>query len=267
MRKSILILLLACLSFLYLASCDSGDGNGEGEFTVFDVFINPDLSGCNLNVTPHVPRNELKLSLLVRGKNISGTGELLAFGNIGEAEKLNGQTENNNFFLNPFEASVASDPPTNESTEPDSITFSFDDFVGEFVYDDMDGLIHGIEGIFSASLTVVEEGESTFCEEITGEISGIARKPEGCVSRREIPTLECPAEGFVNQCNQNDFYFCFGFCEPFNGGTICVDFGFNASECRIIDCVTLSCPSVGTIHLEEEGGFMFGSGDHILHCG
>jgi len=266
MRKAILILFLAGLSFLYLISCDGGDGKSEEEFTVFDVTISVLEVEFQIGSTDCPDTADLKLSLFINGNEISGFAELLGLGKIGDARAISGLIEENEFTLEPFRVSVSGDVPPDAFFPASSILFDFQQFQGVFI--DEDGVLDRMEGEVSG--TVFENtGDVVICfdAEFTGEFSGIARSPKGCVSRLEIPTLECPAEGFVNQCNQYDFYFCSGFCEPFNGGTICFDFEFNASECGIIDCATLTCPSVGTIHLEEEGGFMFVRDDHILHCG
>jgi hypothetical protein len=269
MRKSILILLLACLPFLYLASCGGGDGNGGEEFTVFDVTIRVLEVESRIGSPTDCPeRANLKLSLLINGNNISGFAELIGFGKVGDASAISGQIVDNEFTLEPFRVAVTGDLPPDPFFPASGILFDFQQFQGVFVEESE--VIDNIEGENSG--TVFENSlDAVICDaNFSGEFSGISRSPDGCFSPVEAPTLECPAEGFINMCDAFADFFCFGWCEPLDDGVICVDFGFLASECEIIDCLTVSCPGIGLVNfegLEDYGSFQVIIGPHTVPCG
>jgi hypothetical protein len=266
-RKGLLILFLASLPFLYLASCGGGDGNGGEEFTVFDVTIRV-LEVESQNGPTDCPESaNLKLSLLTNGNNISGFAELLGLGKIGDARAISGLIEDNEFILEQFSVAVIGDVPPDAFFPASSISFNFVEFLGVLMDDDEDGVVKRMEGEVSGKV-FRNQGDLITCDqkEFTGEFSGIARSPEGCVSRAEAQTQECPAEGFVNQCEQYANYAC-GGCEPINGETICVDLFFNVSECEVVDCLTVMCRTIINLEgLEDFGRFEIMIGDSVFPC-
>ncbi len=272
MRKSILILLLTCLPFLYLASCGGGDGNGGEEFTVFDITISV-LEVESKNGPTDCPESaNLKLSLLINGNTISGFAELIGFGNIGDSTPISGIIEGNNISLDSFNVTVLGDD-SSFFPEPEPccvLNFGFKTFEGFMLDNDGDGVFDRIEGSLAGSISLlIETHLLCYNSEFTGKFSGIARMPEGCVSSAEAPTLECPAEGFINMCDAFADFFCFGWCEPLDDGGICVDFAFHASQCEIIDCLNVSCPGIGLVNLEgleDYGSFQVIIGPHTVPC-
>ena len=268
--RTIIVIIVVTL-VAYLFSCGGGNGNGDEEFIVFDVTISVlELETQNAANTDCPESADLKLSLIIDGNSISGFAELIGFGNIGDSTPISGIVEGNNFSIDSFAVGVSGCEVPFFSPEPEpicSLSFSFNTFEGQLLDTDGDGDFDSIQGTITGSIFSLREIQILCDSQFTGEFTGVLRSPEGCISRLEIPTLECPAEGFVNPCKDEDYYFCFGFCEPLDEGIICVDFEFNATQCEIIDCETLICPQVGTIHLKEEGGFMFIIGEHVLQCG
>lgn len=252
MRRLLIFGLLAGLFSINLISCDGGGGEGgkgEKEFTVFDVVIN--IDGVEVGVTDCPDSANLKLSLIISGNNISGLAELVGLGKIGDAKAISGLIEDNNFTLEQFGVAVISDVPPDAEFPASSISFNFQEFQGVFMDENEDGLVDRMEGKVSGKV-FENQGDLVVCdsEEFAGEFSGEARSPKGCVSPVEAPTLECPAEGFVNQCDAYSFYFCFGWCEPYDDGQICIDPIFYASNCGVIDCLTVRCP-IGIVNLEQ----------------
>ena len=257
-KLTILLFSIIIIAFMIIGGCGGGNGNGDKEFTIFDVTIRILEVESQIGDTDCPESANLKLSLLINGNNISGFAELIGFGNVGDASAISGLIENNEFALEPFSIVVTSDVPPDAFFPASSISFDFQQFQGVII--DEDGVLDRMEGEVSG--TVFENtGDVIICfdAEFTGEFSGISRSPQGCVSTLEAPTLECPAEGFVNQCNQ--WYSCYGISEPINGDPIPVDAPpFPASECNVFDCLTVGCP-VGTVNLEgldDYGGFQTG---------
>lgn len=270
MKKYIALVLIASLSFTYLVSCGGGNGNGDGqqEFRIFDVTIRVlEVESLSPDSVIDCPESaNLKLSLSISGNNITGFAELLEFGKIGDAQTISGLIQDNEFTLDPFGVGVISDLPPDADFPASSISFDFQEFQGVFMHDEVDEFVDRMEGQVSGKV-FRNQGDLITCdrEEFTGEFTGISRSPEGRVSPVEAPTLECSAEGFVNQCDAYAEYFCFGWCEPLDDGIICVDPGFNASQCEVIDCLTVSCPGIGPVNLE--GLDDFGSFQYVTPVG
>lgn len=271
MKKYIALVLIASLSFTYLVSCGGGDGNGDGqqEFTIFDVTIRVlEVESLSPDSVIDCPESaNLKLSLSISGNNITGFAELLEFGKIGDAQTISGLIQDNEFTLDPFGVGVISDLPPDADFPASSISFDFQEFQGVLMHDEVDEFVDRMEGQVSGKV-FRNQGDLITCDqkEFTGEFSGIARSPEGCVSRAEAQTQECPAEGFVNQCEQYANYAC-GGCEPINGETICVDLFFNVSECEVVDCLTVMCRTIINLEgLEDFGRFEIMIGDSVFPC-
>lgn len=265
MNKSTIFVLLAVLFSINLISCDGGGGGGKGEeqFTVFDVVIN--IDGVEGDFTDCPDSANLKLSTQVNENNISGFAELIAFGNTGEPVDISGPVQDSNFSLDPFSVGVSGGLTPTEIPRAIYLNLNIAQFDGAFSNYDVEMSRNKIEGIISGDINYSLTGGPDCIASFTGEFSGGARSPQGCVSPVEAPTLECPAEGFVNQCEQYDFYFCYGWCDPPDP---CVDFFVITSECEVVDCLNVSCP-LGPVDLEgldDFASFEIIVGDRLTSC-
>ena len=139
-----------------------------------------------------------------------------------------------------------------------SISFNFVEFQGLLTDDDEDGVVNRMEGEVSGKV-FRNQGDLITCDrkEFTGEFSGEARSPEGCVSKRELPTFECLTEGLIILCSDSPEYyggyFCPGDCDEITG--LCWDYALYPSGCEVIDCVSLSsCDGIPDItNLQVDG--------------
>jgi hypothetical protein len=255
MTKYIAFVLITSLSFFCLVSCGGGDGNGGDKFTVFDVTITVLGVESQIGAPTDCPENaNLKLSLTINEKSISGFAELIGFGKVGDASAVSGEIINNEFILNPFVVGVLSDVPPDAFFPASSISFDFQEFQGLYMDEDDDGLLDIMEGEVSG--TVFENtGDVVICfdAEFTGEFSGEAKKPRGCVSKAELTLVEnrdCPAEAISNLCDGVS-YLC-EIPESMPPG----DFPINNS-CVAIGCFTIDCPispEITNLQLGINGG-------------
>lgn len=261
MRRLIFLVFMVGISFIYLISCDGGDGNGEEESGVYDVLIDfQELN--NVQASADCPESaDMKLSLWIRGNKIMGQAQLFDFGNIGEPVYINGNIENNVFTLDTFEVIVyGRSAEFGDSITRQSLQLEFEQFQGMF--DDISEIDSPgrVEGNVSGGILKFEFDAITCSSEFTGNFSGNERSSEDCVSPVEAPTLVCPAEGLVNQCDAHSHYFCFGYCVPSDEGDICSDLSFNASDCEVVDCLNVRCPGTGIVNLEgleDYGSFQY----------
>ena len=266
MKKYITIMLIVSLSFLYLVSCGGGDDKGEEELTVFDVRIdiqellnpqNPFLTNC-----PEIAN--LKLSLLINGNNISGFAELFKFGNIGDPRDVSGLIEDSSFSLEPFSINVYSDPPSEVIPFVGELALKFDVFEGAIIADEQEMSRLKIEGIVSGNILFGETDAISCSAEFTGEFSGEARIPEGCLSITEYIAVDeywdCPAESVSSLCD-GDGWIC-GLPVP---PPLVAD-GYITNRCEAIGCHTIiNCESAPDItNLQSTPGL---SGNVLLQDG
>lgn len=205
MNKNILIMLSASFIFFCLISCDGGNGEKEEKFTVYDVEIRVnDVQG----ITSDCPETAyLKLSLALNGSDISGFAELFGFGKIGEAQSVNGEVVDDIFSIEPFGLGVTIKAPPDSPFPGSSLTLDFLDFNGVFINIVENGSMSGMEGTVSGEI-FENTGDVVVCDgEFTGEFTGEAKSPEGCLSYVEFVLDEnraCPAEAISDMCD--NFY-------------------------------------------------------------
>ena len=203
MRKPKLIPILIIWPLLIIVSCNGGGGNGEGEFNVYDVTINIEtVEGLDTDC----PENaNLKLSLQIKGNEISGTAQLFGFANIGEAVEILGVKEDNVFTLQTFKVIAFG-----ESAEfgggivTDSLQFTFNHFQGLLIDSVDDETGSRIEGDVSGNVWKNLLDAVVCNAEFTGEFAGEAKSPEGCLSNAELTLDEnraCPAESISRMCD------------------------------------------------------------------
>lgn len=209
MRKYIAFVLIVSLPILFLASCDGGAGNGQGNLNVYDVLTNIEIVG---GLDTDCPENaNLKLSLQIKGNEISGTAQLFGFDNVGEAVEILGVKEDNVFTLQTFKVIAFG-----ESAEfgggivTDSLQFTFNHFQGLLIDSVDDETGSRIEGDVSGNVWK-NLLDAVVCDaEFTGEFTGEAKSPEGCLSNAELTLDEnraCPAESISRMCD-NVIRFC-----------------------------------------------------------
>jgi len=110
---------------------------------------------------------------------------------------------------------------------------------GILVDEDVDGAIEGMEGMVSGEVRF-GSGDLLTCDgEFTGEFTGEAKIPSGCVSKAELTLDEnrdCPAEAILNLCDGVSYLCEIPESTPpgdFPIGNSCVAFG----------CFTIDCPT------------------------
>jgi hypothetical protein len=175
MRKLIAFVLIASISFLCLFSCDGGDGNSEGEFTVFDRIVNiHEIEG----LVAECPENVfLKLSLILDENEISGYAQLFGFDKLGQRVEISGILEDDFFSLEEFEVVVLG-PRGHHGRS--SLRLSFSEFEGVLLSNVEDESVSGMEGNVAGDDIFYNLGDAVFCSgKFSGEFRGEAKIPEG----------------------------------------------------------------------------------------
>jgi hypothetical protein len=259
MRKLITLILLASISILFLVSCDGGHGNGDEDFTVFDVLIDIETGEGHVFECPDSA--DLKLSLLIKENKISGFAELIAEGQIGDAEAIKGLVESGEFSLEPFVIEVIFGGGI---FGPHVTKYDFQDFKGVFIDESADGIVNGLEGNASGRVFVID-GDAIYCDaEFTGEFEGEIRTPTGCLSISEYTSVSeywaCPAVAISSLCD-GDGWFCGLPAPPPLAGD-----GYITNLCEAVDCHTIvNCELAPDITNLEDGPGL--SGNVILQDG
>jgi len=242
MRKSILILLLTCMSFLILTSCGGGDGNGTvppevEEFTVYMRLYPIDLDGFG----SRCPKTgaDLKLRLTVVGDEVFGEANLMNTSMIGTSTEIIGIVEGDLIVLDPFLVNVDWIPPSPEHhLQPSTISFSFISFLGNISDTDQNSEKKEIEVTVSGKVSEVGEEDTIICD---GNFKVEALADE-CLPSSFFPHSDCLAQSISEACN-----FVTGCAAPLGPGGIHGDFWIGCGNqtdcvCEVLSCNSLVCP-------------------------
>lgn len=228
MKENIMITIVAGLLSFYLASCDGGGGEGEA-FTVFDVIVDvQEIEGHAADC----PKNAyIKLSLILDENEISGHAELSGFGKLGKRAEISGIIEDDSFSLQEFEVRVLGPVCSHGKS---SLSYSFIEFDGVLLSDPEDESASVIEGS-AAGYLFFNRCDAVLCSgTFTGQFSGEARTPEGCLGISELVAVDkyrdCPAVAISNLCD-GDSWFC-GLPAP---PPLVAD-GYIDNSCDALDC-------------------------------
>jgi len=242
MRKSILILLLTCFSFLYLASCGGGDGNGTvpPEVEEFTVFMNLGRIELTDGVDSPCPKPsvDLELRLTLAGDEVFGEARLMNTSMLGDAIEIIGIVVEESIVIDPFLVNVDWIPHHPSLPEESTMSFSFSSFLGNLSDNDQDKTTKEMEVIASGRVSEVGEGDTSICD---GNFRVEALADE-CLPSSFFPHSDCLAESISEACN-----FVTGCATPFGPGGLHGDFYIGCGRqtdcvCEVLSCDSLICP-------------------------